>query len=350
MNLAGPSFCADVVRQGRALEVDDTHTTSGAVAGAVESAGYRACHGLPIRRPDGTPYGSICLLDRKPHALGPEGRGLLMAAAETIELHLRWQAQGEALTQALQRARDAEARERQARRMNADLLARVGHELRTPLNAVIGFADLMDMDTKDRLSTGQSARLSHVRAGARHLLALVEDLSDLSSIELGQMRVTAQACELGPLLHDAAAPMQVIAQAHGVTLAPLPHSRTAVMVDPKRMRQVLHNLISNAIKYNVAGGLVELELREDADQVWIIVRDTGVGMDAGQIQRLFEPYQRLGRERGAVQGSGLGLTLCKQVLEQMKAQIRVSSTPDVGTAVEVGLPRAATVPVSSADR
>ena len=280
------------------------------------------------------------LLDREPHALGDEGRQLLQAAVDTIELHLRWQAQGQALAQAVQQARDAEARVARARRTNAELLARVGHELRTPLNAVIGFADLMDIDTNDRLSASQSTRLSHVRAGARHLLALIEDLSDQSGIELGQWRVAAQACDLGLLLQDAAAPMQVIAQAHGITLAPLPHSRTAVMVDPKRMRQVLQNLISNAIKYNVPGGRVQLEVREDEDRAWIVVRDTGVGMDTGQIQRLFEPYQRLGRERGAVQGSGLGLTLCKQVLEQMKAQIRVSSTPNVGTAVEVGLPRA----------
>jgi signal transduction histidine kinase len=334
-----PSYCARVIRRAKGLEVEDASTAPEGVGNPTAAAGYPAYHGLPVRLPDGSVYGTLCVLDRKPNALDDAGRSMIATVRDLIELHLRARAQSTALLALAQRAREAEERAAQANRGKSELLARVSHELRTPLNAVLGFADLMAADTSEPLGPRQTPRLSHVQSGARHLLALIEDLIDVASIELGKLRVVAEACDLGRLVHDAASPMHVIAQARGVSIGPLPAGRIGIWTDRKRTHQILQNLIGNAIKFNVPGGRVDIELRQEADFGWVVVRDTGVGMAAGQLRRLFEPFQRLGQEHGMVSGSGLGLALCKEIVDLLRGHLRVASTPGHGTTFELGLPR-----------
>ncbi len=216
-------------------------------------------------------------------------------------------------------------------------LSRVSHELRTPLNAVIGFAQLLDLEPAD--SARRPVWVRTILDSGRHLLALVNDLLDLSSARTGLLQFTRSAVELGPLLRevwvmhatDAAAAGLAFADRAGADSAP------AVMADPRRLKQVLSNLLSNAIKYNRPGGRVEVAVARDGDAVALTVEDTGPGLDAAQRERLFHPFERLGAQHTHVAGTGLGLALARQLVEAMGGAIEVHSTPGQGSRFTIRL-------------
>jgi len=221
-------------------------------------------------------------------------------------------------------------------------LSRLTHELRTPLNAVLGFAQLLQASPREPLSELQRCHVAQIRHAGTHLLALVDDLLDIARIESGQIGVTLEAVDLRAALDSALALCQPHAVQREVVLeaayrgAPVPPARA----DTLRLRQVLVNLLSNAIKYNRIGGCVRIETMTVAGAVQIEVRDTGFGMSGEQVVQLFEPFNRLGRERSGVEGTGIGLALARQLVQLMGATIDISSEVDRGTRVCVRLPLA----------
>jgi PAS domain S-box-containing protein len=222
-------------------------------------------------------------------------------------------------------------------------LARMSHELRTPLNAVIGFAQLLLSDRALALHGEPREQLQHIQAAGEHLLALVNDVLDLSSLDTGEIRLHPQVLELGSV-YDAAVPMvAALAATHGVRLqrGELAH---AVLADPTRLRQVLLNLLTNAIKYNRPAGTVQVESHALDEQVVLQVRDTGRGMASDQLLHVFEPFNRLGLERKGIEGTGIGLAIVKANVERMGGSVHVQSTPGVGSVFEVRLPSAANAP------
>ena len=237
--------------------------------------------------------------------------------------------------EALQQQRDrAEA----ADRAKTQLLSRVSHELRTPLNAVLGFAQLLDHDAT--LAPHHQAWLKHILASGHHLLGLVEDVLDLSAAQGGQLSLTLSEVPLSTVVDES---WRMVAAA---TPAPVVRFTTrlseadgwTVRADHRRLRQVLCNLLSNAVKYNRPGGVVEVQARRDAEGVAIDVTDGGVGLDADQLERLFQPFERLGAQHTAVQGTGLGLALSQQLVDAMGGELRASSQPGLGSTFTVRLP------------
>jgi PAS domain S-box-containing protein len=241
---------------------------------------------------------------------------------------------------AAEQARQAQHEAEAASRSKTEFLSRMSHELRTPLNAVLGFSQLLQSDR--RLAADQQAQLGHIRHAGQHLLALINDVLDVARIEEGRMSVAPQAIALGPLVTDACRMLAPQAEAHAVRIEPAPRDIESAWVeaDPIRLRQVLINLISNAVKYNRPGGWVRVELSPGAGLLWLSVRDNGVGMNAEQLAHLYEPFNRLGRERGLVEGTGIGMALTRQLVRLMHGQMEVMSLPDQGTQVRVGLPAA----------
>ncbi|HET9204877.1 MAG TPA: PAS domain-containing protein [Burkholderiaceae bacterium] len=234
-------------------------------------------------------------------------------------------------------------------RAKSQFLARMSHELRTPLNAVIGFAQLLLTDKALPVRDESREQLQHVQAAGEHLLALVNDVLDLSSLDTGEMRLDLQVVELGPL-HDAAVPMvSALANTHGVRLE-RGELRHAVLADPTRLRQVLLNLLTNAIKYNRPGGRVVVQSHTLGEQAVLQVRDTGRGMATDQLQHVFEPFNRLGLERKGIEGTGIGLAIVKANVERMGGTVHVQSSPGVGSVFEVRLPcaSAAILPLPAA--
>jgi len=224
-------------------------------------------------------------------------------------------------------------------RAKSQFLARMSHELRTPLNAVIGFAQLLLSDKMLALRGEPREQLQHIHAAGEHLLALVNDVLDLSSLDTGEVRLEAHPIALGSL-YDAAVPMvMALAGTHGVQLerGELAH---AVLADPTRLRQVLLNLLTNAIKYNRRGGSVQVQSHTFGEQVALQVRDSGRGMASEQLLHVFEPFNRLGLERKGIEGTGIGLAIVKANVERMGGSVHVQSAPGVGSVFEVRLPSA----------
>jgi PAS domain S-box-containing protein len=253
---------------------------------------------------------------------------------------------------------DAERRAHEAleasSKAKTEFLSRMSHELRTPLNAVIGFSTLLRLDTVKPLSTQQLERVQHIENAGGHLLALVNDVLDLSRIESGEMSVSSEAVHLTRAIEEAATMVSPLVTKAGIEvflaaeLPPveagargdvraMPPGELWVSADPVRLRQVLVNLLSNAVKYNRPGGRVALTWKRTAHECEILITDTGIGIPSDRLANLFQPFNRLGAENTAVEGTGIGLVLSRQLTEMMGGTLTVSSTFGVGTCASLRL-------------
>ncbi len=226
-------------------------------------------------------------------------------------------------------------------RAKSDFLSRMSHELRTPLNAVLGFAQLMEADLGRAAAGRQREQLQQIQQAGWHLLGMIDEVLDLSRLEAGAMDLRLQPVALAPVLAEALSVVQAEAARKAVVIesAPSP-AGAAVRADPLRLRQVLINLLSNAIKYNRDGGRVAVSLARDASgTAWEIeVRDTGLGIRAEQQAHLFEPFNRLDQARSGVPGTGIGLSIARQLVEAMSGRIGYRSELGVGSSFQVALP------------
>jgi signal transduction histidine kinase len=239
-----------------------------------------------------------------------------------------------ARTQQLTIARDAAE---EANRAKSDFLSRMSHELRTPMNAVLGFAQLMGLDPA--VSAGQRQSLDHILRAGKHLLHLINDALDLAHVESGRLTLSPEALGVADLVQEVVALMQPQAQGHRVTIESAVPAGVVVRGDRLRVKQVLLNLCSNAVKYNRPGGWVRLGAEPaDAGRVRITVEDNGQGISPEGQARLFEPFSRLGAELGPVEGTGIGLSISKRLVELMDGRIGVHSAPGQGSRFWVELP------------
>jgi PAS domain S-box-containing protein len=253
-------------------------------------------------------------------------------------------------TTARKRAEEAEVAAEAAVRANAaktQFLSRMSHELRTPLNAVLGFAQLLALDTAEPLTLAQRARVEHIAQAGSHLLAMINDVLDLSRIESGGLSLSPAVVPLRVVVNEALALVSTSAAEAGVHLEVDHAARegaagtTCVRADHLRLRQVLVNLLSNAIKYNREGGRVTLSWPVDAQgQVQLQVRDTGIGLTTEQQAHLFEPFNRLGLERSGIEGTGIGLVITQRLLQMMGGRLSVQSVPGAGSCFTASLPQA----------
>jgi len=238
-------------------------------------------------------------------------------------------------------------RESQAK---SEFLARMSHELRTPLNAVLGFTQLLQAE-EDGSSPSRLMRLRYIRDGGEHLLSLINEVLDLSSLESGQMKLDLRPVQVADVLREALPFVQQQARAKEVELD-ISRVAGAALVDRTRLRQVLINLLTNAIKYNRPGGRVKVRAAVVGPRLVLRVADTGRGMTREQLEHLFEPFNRLGIEREGVEGTGIGLVIVKMLIERMGGEIEVRSDVGVGSVFELHLktPDAGVdVPVFTAD-
>jgi CheY-like chemotaxis protein len=215
----------------------------------------------------------------------------------------------------------------------------MSHELRTPLNSVIGFADSLTLRRgRGALKADQAEAVNQIARSGRHLLELIEEVLDFAKIESGKITVSMEAVDVLALAEDLLAGLRLQAERAGIGLSYV-RSRTplAARADPLRLKQVLTNLMSNAIKYNRAGGGVTLDIAMVDGGVELSVRDTGLGIPEERMPDLFQPFERLGREAMAVEGAGLGLALTKRLVEAMEGDLRVESRLEVGSTFTVRL-------------
>jgi PAS domain S-box-containing protein len=225
-----------------------------------------------------------------------------------------------------------------AHRMSTQFLSRVSHELRTPLNAVLGFAQLLELG---QATEPQRARWVHeILVSGRHLLAMVDDVLDLAGAQSGQQQLKIEPVDVLEALSQVRTMLAGQAREAGILLetAGVDAAPARARADARRLRQVLSNLLSNAIKYNRPGGRVDVGVTQTADSVEITVADTGIGMSTDQLARLYHPFERLGAQNLDIPGTGLGLSLSKQLVDAMGGTIKVRSAPDAGSVFMVRLP------------
>ncbi|HEX6039312.1 ATP-binding protein [Longimicrobium sp.] len=234
----------------------------------------------------------------------------------------------------------ARAEAERANRAKSEFLAVMSHELRTPLNAIGGYAELMEMGIHGPVTPQQREALARVQTSQRHLLGLINEVLNYARLETGSVHYDVADVRVRDALAGAEALVAPQAQSKGVELSVAPCPPTlAVRADPEKVRQILVNLLSNAVKFTDRGGRVELSCEADGERVAVRVRDTGIGIAADQMDRIFEPFVQVRADlTRTAEGTGLGLAISRDLARGMGGDLTAESEPGVGSTFTLTLP------------
>jgi len=267
----------------------------------------------------------------------------LQAVTSNLEQVIRYR------TLALTEARDDAL---EASRAKTEFLSSMSHELRTPLNAIIGFSELLMTDHQEPLSEMQKDSVLEISKAGQHLLDLINDILDMARIESGKIKLEMGEVELWPLIDECLTGIQPLAEKQGIEISAADNLRPQgirVHADHLRLKQALINLLSNAIKYNRESGSVHVRTDLlDTDDVRILVEDTGIGISPEDIETIFEAFSRVGEKMNEVEGTGVGLSLTRRLVEGMGGEIGVDSKLNIGSHFWIDIPasQAAAIPES----
>jgi signal transduction histidine kinase/ActR/RegA family two-component response regulator len=226
-----------------------------------------------------------------------------------------------------------------AGRAKSEFLSRMSHELRTPLNAILGFAQLLELD---ELNVRQRENVAHIVSGGRHLLDLINEVLEITRLEVGGATPTIEPVHLPTLAREAVELVTPLATKRKIDMLVKfgPEADVWVAADHQRLKQIVLNLLANAVKYNRDEGSVTVTVKRVEDRVRLRVTDTGQGIAQDQLPKLFIPFERLGAESTGVEGTGLGLVLALRLAEAMGGTMGVESQPWIGSTFHVELPLA----------
>jgi len=269
-------------------------------------------------------------------ALRDEYGTLVGFAKVTRDLTERLAVQDRAVAEA-RRAAEAEA----AIRARSGFLAAMSHELRTPLNAIGGYAELLEMGLAGVVTDQQRLYLERIRRSQQHLLTMVNDLLNFSRIDSGQVGYAITSVPIGTALDTVLSLVAPRAASKGVALerGSCP-PEVMVSADPSRVEQILFNLLSNAVKFTAAGGRISASCSSAGDRVVLAIADTGIGIAAGELEAIFEPFVQLGRSLSTThEGTGLGLAISRDVARAMGGELTVESVVGKGSTFILALPR-----------
>lgn len=223
----------------------------------------------------------------------------------------------------------------------SEFLSRMSHELRTPMNAILGFAQLLEADPDEPLTDAQAPSVKQILKSGEHLLELINEVLDLVTVETGKVALTIESLDVPDIVRSCLEITQTLADKRAIDLVDRSSSRAPprVLADPTRFRQVLLNLLSNAVKYNRQGGSVTIDCGETEDgMLRVSVTDTGAGIPDDKRDDLFRPFSRFNLDRQEIEGTGIGLTISKQLVELMDGRIGYESRPGQGSTFWLELP------------
>jgi len=237
---------------------------------------------------------------------------------------------------ALAAARDAAEA---ASRQKSEFLATMSHELRTPLNAILGYSELLDEDLAALGDDATRRDVARIAAASRHLAAIIGDILDYTKLDAGLLTMQPQAVDLSQHLRDLSELLRPGAATRGLALVVDAPPEAIVWADPVRVRQVLLNLLGNALKFTERGGISVRVRPARGGRLAVVVHDTGVGIPRDQHARLFQPFAQVGRGATAAAGTGLGLTISRRLVDAMGGGLRFRSQPGRGSSFRLVLPR-----------
>ena len=226
-----------------------------------------------------------------------------------------------------------------ANQAKSEFLSTMSHELRTPMNAILGFGQILELNPKEPLSDGQKFCVDHIMGGGKHLLELINQVLDLVKIETGKMTLSVEQVQLNELCQECLSLIDTQAEKRGLRIDSNLGAVNYIKADYTRFKQVLLNLLSNAVKYNREGGTITLTCKEVPDNMMrVSVTDSGEGIAKGEQIKLFQPFNRLGHEAGEIEGTGIGLTITKQLIEAMNGRVGFESEVGEGSTFWVEIP------------
>jgi signal transduction histidine kinase len=308
----------------RTVQIRDAASDPGyTMARALELGGFHTMLGVPMLAEDRV-LGVIVLWRKRISPFDDR----------TIDLVDTFATQGAIAIQNVQTSRALEI----ASGHKSEFLASMSHELRTPLNAVIGFSDVLLEGMFGELNERQGEYVRDIRDSGRHLLDLINEILDLSKVEAGRMELEPAELSLPELLEQGLALVRERAARQGLTVTlEVGDGVGTVWADEVKLKQVVVNLVTNAVKFTPEGGRVDVDARVVADEVVVTVRDTGIGIAPEDQARVFEAFQR-GDRQASVEGTGLGLTLSKRFVELHGGRVWVESALGLGSTFAFAIP------------
>ena len=302
---------------------------------------------LYAQRKDGTEFPTEISLT----PLETENGLLVMSVIADITERRRYREEIEQKNQELDlRNREVE----RANRMKSQFLASMSHELRTPLNAILGFSGLLAEQRAGSLNEKQTRYVNHIQSGGQHLLQLINDILDLSKIEAGRLELHLENFPLAEVMPEVLSVIQPLAAEKKIKLDSAVEAGLRLHADRVRFKQILYNLLSNALKFTPEGGMVSIQSWPEEKWVHLMVRDTGIGISAEEQERIFDEFRQVGTTtRGVTEGTGLGLAITRKLVDRHGGKIWVESELGQGSRFHILLPSgfalptdvAATVPV-----